>query len=71
METASSDIRRHGRGTMMMESDRMGHLLGAIGQRELDGYAAWRTLKKATHFGCMAYARRMFNPKWSLLLTAT
>lgn len=49
----------------------MGHLLGAIGQRELDGYAAWRTLKKATHFGCMAYARRMFNPKWSLLLTAT
>ena len=26
-----------------------------------DGYAAWRTLKKATHFGCMAHARRAFT----------
>ncbi|MGF6537379.1 IS66 family transposase [Paraburkholderia youngii] len=25
-----------------------------------DGYSAWRTLKKATHFGCMAHARRLF-----------
>ncbi len=26
-----------------------------------DGYSAWRTLKKATHFGCMAHARQMFT----------
>ncbi|CAJ0785286.1 IS66 family transposase [Ralstonia chuxiongensis] len=26
-----------------------------------DGYSAWRTLKKATHFGCMAHARRLFT----------
>lgn len=26
-----------------------------------DGYAAWRTLKKTTHFGCMAHARRAFT----------
>jgi transposase len=25
-----------------------------------DGYSAWRTLKKATHFGCVAHARRLF-----------
>ena len=25
-----------------------------------DGYQAWRTLKKATHIGCMAHARRRF-----------
>ena len=25
-----------------------------------DGYSAWRTLKKATHFGCLAHARRLF-----------
>ncbi|MHB9841716.1 IS66 family transposase [Paraburkholderia terrae] len=25
-----------------------------------DGYSAWRTLKKATHFGCMAHARRLY-----------
>ncbi len=26
-----------------------------------DGYNAWRTLKKATHFECMPHARRMFT----------
>ncbi|WP_207005754.1 IS66 family transposase, partial [Trinickia mobilis] len=26
-----------------------------------DGYSAWRTLRKVTHFGCMAHARRMFT----------
>jgi transposase len=26
-----------------------------------DGYEAWRTIKTATHFGCMAHARRKFN----------
>lgn len=26
-----------------------------------DGYSAWRTLKKASHFGCMAHARRAFT----------
>jgi transposase len=26
-----------------------------------DGWPAWRTLKKATHLGCMAHARRMFT----------
>lgn len=26
-----------------------------------DGYAAWRTIKEATHLGCMAHARRMFT----------
>lgn len=26
-----------------------------------DGYSAWRTLRKATHFGCMAHARRAFT----------
>ncbi|MEX3968948.1 IS66 family transposase, partial [Paraburkholderia sp. EG286B] len=25
-----------------------------------DGYSAWRTLKKATHFGCLAHARRLY-----------
>jgi len=25
-----------------------------------DGYSAWRTVKTATHFGCMAHARRLF-----------
>ena len=25
-----------------------------------DGYSAWRTLKNATHFGCLAHARRLF-----------
>jgi hypothetical protein len=25
-----------------------------------DGYSAWRTLKGATHFGCIAHARRLF-----------
>jgi transposase len=25
-----------------------------------DGYSAWRTIKTATHFGCMAHARRLF-----------
>ncbi|PRD40758.1 IS66 family transposase [Phyllobacterium phragmitis] len=26
-----------------------------------DGYEAWRTIRGATHFGCMAHARRKFN----------
>lgn len=26
----------------------------------IDGYQAWRTLKGATHFGCMAHGRRKF-----------
>ncbi|EIF32079.1 transposase [Burkholderia sp. Ch1-1] len=26
-----------------------------------DGWPAWRTLKKATHLGCLAHARRMFT----------
>lgn len=26
-----------------------------------DGWPAWRTLRKATHLGCMAHARRMFT----------
>jgi hypothetical protein len=34
---------------------------GYKGMLMSDGYAAWRTLKKATHFGCMAHARRMFT----------
>lgn len=25
-----------------------------------DGYSAWRTIRKATHFGCLAHARRLF-----------
>jgi transposase len=25
-----------------------------------DGYSAWRTLKGATHLGCMAHSRRRF-----------
>jgi transposase len=25
-----------------------------------DGYSAWRTIKTATHFGCMPHARRLF-----------
>jgi transposase len=35
-------------------------LAGYDGMLMSDGYSAWRTLKKATHFGCMAHARRMF-----------
>ena len=26
-----------------------------------DGYEAWRTIKGATHYGCMAHARRKFT----------
>jgi transposase len=36
-------------------------LTGYDGMLMSDGYSAWRTLKKATHFGCMAHARRMFT----------
>lgn len=32
-----------------------------LGMLMSDGYSAWRTLRKATHFGCMAHARRMFT----------
>jgi transposase len=32
-----------------------------IGMLESDGYSAWRTPKKATHFGCMAHARGLFD----------
>ncbi len=39
----------------------MGNCKGYKGMLMSDGYSAWRTLKKATHFGCMAHARRMFT----------
>lgn len=34
---------------------------GYNGMLMTDGYAAWRTLKGATHFGCLAHARRMYT----------
>lgn len=36
-------------------------LAGYRGLVMSDGYDAWRTLKGATHLGCMAHARRKFN----------
>ncbi|HEY2624757.1 MAG TPA: IS66 family transposase [Dyella sp.] len=35
-------------------------LAGYQGLLITDGYAAWRTVKGATHFGCLAHARRAF-----------
>jgi transposase len=35
-------------------------LAGYEGLLMTDGYAAWRTLEGATHFGCLAHARRVF-----------
>ncbi|WP_155632006.1 IS66 family transposase [Burkholderia cepacia] len=35
-------------------------LAGYTGMLMSDGYAAWRTLDTATHFGCLAHARRAF-----------
>jgi transposase len=35
-------------------------LAGYEGMLLTDGYAAWRTLKGVTHFGCLAHARRLF-----------
>lgn len=34
---------------------------GYKGMLMTDGYAAWRTIREATHFGCLAHARRMFT----------
>lgn len=34
---------------------------GYKGMLMTDGYAAWRTIRGATHFGCLAHARRMFT----------
>jgi len=33
---------------------------GYKGMLMSDGYSAWRTVKGATHFGCLAHARRLF-----------
>lgn len=35
-------------------------LNGYQGMLLSDGYSAWRTIEGATHFGCLAHARRMF-----------
>jgi transposase len=35
-------------------------LAGYQGMLLSDGHAAWRTVKGATHFGCLAHARRLF-----------
>ena len=35
-------------------------LAGYEGMLMTDGYSAWRTLKGATHFGCIAHSRRLF-----------
>jgi hypothetical protein len=36
-------------------------LRGYRGKLVTDGYQAWRTLKGATHFGCIAHMRRKFD----------
>jgi len=35
-------------------------LAGYQGMLMSDGYSAWRTIKAATHLGCLAHSRRMF-----------